>query len=101
MPENRAGGTGQLTVAGGLVDYPGPDPFCVLQPSFCAREDPGGESVPDLVERLQDEPRNDDLLVTLDLDPVDGGPSQPVTIDSSKRLDQVVTGEQLIPVTVS
>lgn len=101
VPGDRAGSSGELTVSGGHVAYPGPSPVCVFQPGLCADPDVRAGSFSELVTGLQETPRNDDLLVALDLGPVEGGPSEPATIDRSKRLDQVVGGERFIPVTVS
>jgi hypothetical protein len=94
VPWDAAGG-GDLQVASGGATF---DPFqCLYDPQACLME---GETFADLLNRIADAPKNNDLVATLHIYPPgkeDEPPPTPIVTTASTRVDQVVRGSASLP----
>jgi hypothetical protein len=86
VPANVSGRSGSLMVTGG-VDL------------TAAGYQPTGQSLNSLIRGIKSQPRNDDLVTSLMLDPQNGG-THPLTRTAKRRQSETVAGERDLAVQV-
>jgi hypothetical protein len=77
------------------------DIFCLFDPDACGEEG-GVKSFTQVLQALGRQPRNNQLLATMTIDPVPGRPgSRPAVTRRVRTASQIVTGRRSIPVIVT
>ena len=100
IPRDRAGSPGTLEVLGGASAF-SEDTFCLFDPDACGEEG-GVKNFPQVLQVLGRQPRNNQLLVTMAIEPAPGKPgSRPAVIRKTRTATQIVTGRRSIPVIVT
>ena len=87
MPANTSGRVGSLVVTGG-VD--------LAEAGYVGT----GQSLTSLINGIKSLPRNDEVVASLSLEPVNGG-TRPLTRTAKNRHSQTVTGQLELAVEVS
>jgi hypothetical protein len=100
IPKGRAGSGGTLEVVGGASAF-SEDIFCLFDPDACGQEG-GVKSFTQVLQVLGRQPRNNQLIATMTIDPAPGKPgSRPAVTRKARTATQVVTGQRSIPVIVT
>jgi SpoIVB peptidase S55 len=98
IPRGRAGSGGTLEVLGGASAF-SEDIFCLFDPDACGEEG-GVRSFTQVLQVLGRQPRNNQLIATMTIDPAPGGGRSAVT-RKVRTATQIVTGQRSIPVVVT
>jgi hypothetical protein len=100
IPRDRAGSRGTLGVVGGASAF-SEDIFCLFDPDACGEEG-GVKSFTQVLQALGRQPRNDQLIATMTIDPAPGKPgSRPAVTRKVRTATQIVTGQRSIPVIIT
>jgi SpoIVB peptidase S55 len=100
IPRDRAGSRGNLALVGGASAF-GEDIFCLFDPDACG-EATGAKSFAQVLQVLGRQPRNDQLIATMTIDPARGKPgSRPSVTRKVLTATQIVTGQRSVPVLVT
>lgn len=100
IPRDRAGSRGTLGVVGGASAF-SEDIFCLFDPDACGEEG-GVKSFTQVLQALGRQPRNDQLIATMTIDPAPGKPgSRPAVTRKVRTVTQIVTGQRSIPVVIT
>jgi SpoIVB peptidase S55 len=100
IPRDRAGSRGNLAVLGGASAF-SEDIFCLFDPDACG-EATGVKSFAQVLQVLGRQPRNDQLITTMTIDPARGKPgSRPSVTRKVSTATQIVTGRRSVPVVVT
>ena len=100
IPRGRAGSAGTLGVVGGASAF-SEDVFCLFDPDACGEEG-GVRSFTQVLQVLGRQPRNNQLIATMTIDPAPGKPgSRPAVTKRVRTATQIVTGQRSIPVIVT
>jgi SpoIVB peptidase S55 len=99
VPGGRAGSLGTLEVVGGASAF-SEDTFCLFDPDACGEEG-GVRSFAQVVQALGRQPRNNQLLATMTIDPAPGRPGRPAVATRTRTATQIITGQRIIPVIVT
>jgi SpoIVB peptidase S55 len=99
IPSDRAGSGGALEVLGGASAF-SEDIFCLFDPDAC--EGVGRvQNLSQILRRLDRQPRNDQLIATMTIDPAPRPGSRPAVIKQVRTASQIVRGQRTIPVIVT
>jgi SpoIVB peptidase S55 len=99
IPSDRAGSGGALQVLGGASAF-SEDIFCLFDPDAC--EGVGRvQNFSQILRRLDRQPRNDQVIATMTIDPAPRPGSRSAVIKQVGTASQVVTGHRTIPVIVT
>jgi hypothetical protein len=99
IPSDRAGSGGALEVVGGASAF-SEDIFCLFDPDAC--EGVGRvQNLSQILRRLDRQPRNDQLIATMTIDPAPRPGSRPAVIKQVRTASQIVRGQRTIPVIVT
>jgi hypothetical protein len=99
IPRDRAGSGGTLDVVGGASAF-SEDIFCLFDPDAC--EGVGRvQNFSQILRRLDRQPRNDQLIATMTIDPAPRPGSRPAVTKQVHTASQIVTGQRSIPVIVT
>jgi SpoIVB peptidase S55 len=99
IPSDRAGSGGALEVLGGASAF-SEDIFCLFDPDAC--EGVGRvQNLSQILGRLDRQPRNDQLIATMTIDPAPRPGSRPAVIKQVRTASQIVRGQRSIPVIVT
>jgi SpoIVB peptidase S55 len=98
VPRGRAGSGGTLDVLGGASAF-SEDIFCLFDPDACGEEG-GVRSFGQVLQVLGRQPRNNQLIATMTIDPAPGRP-RPAVTTRTRTANQVITGRRSIPVIVT
>jgi len=99
IPSDRAGSGGALEVVGGASAF-SEDIFCLFDPDACGEEG-GVRNFSQILRRLDRQPRNDQLIATMTIDPAPRPGSRPAVTKKVGTASQIVTGQRFIPVIVT
>jgi hypothetical protein len=99
IPKGRAGSGGTLGVIGGASAF-SEDVFCLFDPDACGQEG-GVKSFGQVLQVLGRQPRNNQLIATMTLDPAPKPGSRPAVTRKVRTATQIVTGQRSIPVVVT
>jgi hypothetical protein len=99
MPRGRAGAFGTLELVGGASAF-SEDIFCLFDPDACGEEG-SVKSFTQVVQALGRQPRNNQLIATMTIDPAPGRPGRPAVTRKVRTATQIVTGQRSIPVVVT
>ena len=100
IPKGRAGSRGALGVVGGASAF-SEDVFCLFDPDACGQEG-GVKSFTQALQVPGRQPRNNQLIATMTIDPAPGKPgSRPAVTRKARTVTQIVTGQRSIPVIVT
>jgi len=99
IPRDRAGSGGALEVVGGASAF-SEDIFCLFDPDACGEEG-GVRNFSQILRRLDRQPRNDQLVATMTIDPAPRPGSRPAVTKKVGTASQIVTGQRFIPVIVT
>lgn len=98
VPAGTNGRVGTLTLFGGPDTQSSNQTACLLSPTGCTATAPAN-SLDDYLTGIANVPRNDDLSLTLTLNPPQGT-GAPATTTTTQPQDQVVTGQRTFSVNV-
>jgi hypothetical protein len=76
------------------------DIFCLFDPDACGQEG-GVKSFGQVLQVLGRQPRNNQLIATMTIDPAPGTASRPAVTRKVRTATQIVTGQRSIPVVVT
>jgi hypothetical protein len=99
IPKGRAGSGGTLEVVGGASAF-SEDVFCLFDPDACGQEG-GVKSFGQVLQVLGRQPRNNQLIATMTIDPAPKPGSRPAVTRKVRTATQIVTGQRSIPVVVT
>jgi hypothetical protein len=99
IPKGRAGSGGTLGVVGGASAF-SEDVFCLFDPDACGQEG-GVKSFAQVLQVLGRQPRNNQLIATMTIDPAPKPGSGPAVTRKVRTASQIVTGQRSIPVVVT
>jgi hypothetical protein len=99
IPKGRAGSGGTLEVVGGASAF-SEDILCLFDPDACGQEG-GVKSFGQVLQVLGRQPRNNQLIATMTIDPAPKPGSRPAVTRKVRTATQIVTGQRSIPVVVT
>jgi SpoIVB peptidase S55 len=99
IPKGRAGSGGTFEVVGGASAF-SEDIFCLFDPDACGQEG-GVKSFGQVLQVLGRQPRNNQLIATMTIDPAPGTGSRPAVTRKVRTATQIVTGQRSVPVVVT